>query len=50
DPHATIKELVNLVSIFQDVITNILTKELGMVKMCAKWIPHILTDEQKKKQ
>ena len=48
DPHATTKELAGLVGISQGVITNILTKELGMVKMCAKWVPHVLTDKQKK--
>ncbi|CAG8548229.1 3254_t:CDS:2 [Cetraspora pellucida] len=50
DPHTTTKELANLVGISQGAITGILTKELGMVKICAKWVPHVLTDEQRRKQ
>jgi [histone H3]-lysine36 N-dimethyltransferase SETMAR len=50
DPHATTRELAGLVGISQARITNILNKELGMVKICAKWVPHVLNDKQKKKR
>ncbi|CAG8451924.1 11274_t:CDS:2 [Scutellospora calospora] len=48
DPYATTRELACLVSISQTRVTNILTKELGMIKICIKWVLHVLTNEQKK--
>uniref|UniRef100_A0A1I8HST1 Anoctamin n=1 Tax=Macrostomum lignano TaxID=282301 RepID=A0A1I8HST1_9PLAT len=29
------------------IIHEVLTKDLGVRKICAKWVPHILSEEQK---
>ncbi|CAG8595225.1 24693_t:CDS:2 [Gigaspora margarita] len=50
DPHTTTRELSDLTGISQAWITNILTNELGMRKVCAKWVPHVLSEKNKKKR
>ena len=50
DPHVTIRELSDTNGISYGSVQTILKKELGLKKLCARWIPHLLTDEQKRER
>ncbi|CAG8774210.1 9661_t:CDS:1, partial [Ambispora leptoticha] len=47
DLHIFIKELTNKVGISHERISYILHEELNLHKLCAKWIPHRLSEEYK---
>ena len=47
DPHVTIKELANTLSIETETVDGILKSQLELSKVCAKWVPHSLTAAQK---
>ena len=48
DPHTSIKELTNEVGISRERISYILHEELNLHKLCAKWVPHRLSEEHKR--
>lgn len=48
DPHISIKELANEVGISRERISYILDEELNLHKLCAKWVPHRLSEEHKR--
>src|SRR5437016_3254010 len=47
DPHITTTELASQVGISCERITHILHNELGVHKVCAKWVPHKLSDNKR---
>lgn len=50
DPHITVRELQEIVPIGLARIDIILHSELALRKVCAKFVPHALTDENKQKR
>jgi histone-lysine N-methyltransferase SETMAR len=50
DPHISTSELANQVGISCERIGHILHNELNLHKVCSKWIPHRLSEENKKKR
>ena len=46
DARYTVQEIEELSGIYSSVL-KILRKRLGLRKICALWVPHLLTDEQK---
>ena len=47
DAHYTVQELEELSGIHSSSVLKILHERLGLHKICARWVPHLLTDEQK---
>ena len=50
DRHRTTRKLAEDVGISRERIGHILHKELQMRKLCKKWIPHVLTEENRQKR
>ena len=50
DPHSTVRELAMHVSLSIGTINNILHKDLHMRKLAARWVPHLLSDDQKQQR
>ena len=50
DPHISAKELAYQVGISRERIAYILHDTLGLHKICAKWVPHSLSEENKQKR
>ncbi len=50
DPHIVTRKISESIGISQERVTYILHKELGLTKVCKKWIPHVLTEENKQKR
>ena len=50
DPHITTRDLEAESGVSQARIVHILNNELGMHKVCAKWVPHKLTADHKEKR
>ena len=48
DHRVKIREIADIVSISIERVQNILHKELGMKKPSARWVPRLLTVEQKR--
>lgn len=48
DPNISIRVIQDKIGISKDSIGNILHNELNVHKICKKWVPHVLTDENKK--
>ena len=48
DLNISIRVIQDKIGISKDSIGNILHNELNVHKICKKWVPHILTDENKK--
>ena len=48
NPHITTTELASQVGISRERITHILRNELGFHKVCAKWVPHKLSEDNKR--
>ena len=44
----SIRKIEEEVGISKERIGHILHKELDLHKVCAKWVPHVLTEENKK--
>lgn len=42
-----VREIAETVGISEERVRNILHKELGMRKLCARWVPHLLNADQK---
>ena len=47
DPHVSCNHLQDLTSIPQSSVHRILTGKLNKKSVCARWVPHVLTEEQK---
>ena len=47
DAHYTMQEIKELSGIHSSSVLKILRERLGLGKICARWVPHLLTDEQK---
>ena len=43
----TVQEIEELRGIHSSSVLKILRERLGLLKICARWVPHLLTDEQK---
>ena len=43
----TVQEIEELSGIHSSSVLKILRERLGLRKICAGWVPHLLTDEQK---
>ena len=43
------RQLADMVSISKSVVHQILTENLDMRTLCARWVPHLLTMEQKQR-
>ena len=50
DPNISTSEIANQVGISRERIGHILHKELDLHKVCAKWVPHALSEDNKKKR
>ena len=50
DRRATCKEISQATGISPTSVFRILTKDLQKRKICARWVPHCLTDDQKQKR
>ena len=48
DRHFSVRSLSSVTGLSVTTIHRILTKDLGLVKKSARWIPKILSDDQKK--
>ena len=47
DAHYTVQEIEELSGIHSSSVLKILRERLGLRKICARWVPDLLTDEQK---
>ena len=47
DAHYTVQEIEELSGIHSSSVLKILCEQLGLCKICPRWVPHLLTDEQK---
>ena len=47
DERYTVQEIEELSGIHSSSVLKILRERLGLRKICAHWVPHLLTDEQK---
>ena len=47
DAHYTVQEMEELSGIHLSSVLKISHEQLGLRKICARWVPHLLTDEQK---
>ena len=47
DAHYTVQEIEELSGIHLSSVLKILRERLWLRKICARWVPHLLTDEQK---
>ena len=43
----TVQEIEELSGIHSSIVLKILGERLGLHKICARWVPHLLTDKQK---
>ncbi|CAF3518065.1 unnamed protein product, partial [Rotaria sp. Silwood2] len=47
DPHSTYHQIENMLGISSTAINPIIHDYLNLRKVCARWVPHKLTDDQK---
>ena len=47
DARYTVQEMEELSGIHSSSVLKISHEQLGLRKICARWVPHLLTDEQK---
>ena len=47
DTRYTVQEIEELIGIHSSSVLKILCEQLGLSKICTRWVPHLLTDEQK---
>ena len=50
DPHISTTEMASQVGISHERIVHILHSELSLRKVCAKWVPHKLSEKNKEKR
>ena len=46
----TVQEIEELSGIHLSSVLKILREQIGLCKICARWVPYLLTDEQKQSQ
>ena len=47
NPRLSVRKVGAMVGISKGSVNSILTNQLGMRRLCAKWVPHLLTPLQK---
>ena len=47
DARFSVKDIASCTSISEGSVQTILKKRLDVRKVCARWVPHLLTEEQK---
>ena len=47
DPHSTYQQIEAMLGISSTIINSIIHDYLNLRKVCARWVPHTLTDDQK---
>ena len=47
DARLTVKDIASCTGISEGSVQTILKKRLDLRKVCARWVPHLLTEEQK---
>ena len=47
DARYTVQEIEELSGVHSSSVLKILREQLGLRKICARWVPHLLTEEQK---
>ena len=47
DARYTVQEIEELSGIHSSSVLKILRERFGLLKICTRWVPHLLTDEQK---
>ena len=47
DARLSVKDIANCIGISEGSVQTILKKRLDLRKVCARWVPHLLTKEQK---
>ena len=50
DPHISVRELSDTNGLSYGTVHTIITEHLRMKKVCARWIPHLLTVDQKRER
>lgn len=50
DRRLTVREIASKVDLGVATVHSIIKEELGMKKVCARWIPRLLTDDQKQQR
>ena len=47
DARLSVKDIASCTGISEDSVQTILKKHLDLIKVCTRWVPHLLTEEQK---
>ena len=47
DARLSVKDIASCTGISEGIVQTIVKKRLGLRKVCARWVPHLLTKEQK---
>ena len=50
DPHSSTREINSNLGLFYGNVQTILLEDLTLKKVCASWMPYILTEEQKRQR
>ncbi|GFS21137.1 transposase [Elysia marginata] len=50
DPHISVRELSNTNGLLYGTFHTIITEHLRIKKVCARWIPHLLTVDQERER
>ena len=50
DARLSVKDIASCIGISEGSVQLILKKRLDLRKVCARWVPHLLTEEQKKQR
>lgn len=50
DRRVKVREIGEAIGISSERVLHILKEQLGMRKMCARWVPHLLNDKQKERR
>ena len=50
DARLSVKDISSFTGISEGSVQTILKKRLALRKVCARWVPHLLTEEQKKQR
>ena len=50
DPHSSIREISSNLGLSYGTVQTILLEDLMLKKVCARWVPYILTEDQKRQR
>ena len=50
DPHSSIQEISSNLGLSYGTVQTILLEDLTLKKVCARWVPHILPEDQKRQR